>query len=82
MINKLNMFATKNINPDITFILDIDCRIAYDRLKEDIKTFSWARKYSNPTIISKERIDLQRSKNNHRKSKIAIKKWKPIFDIF
>ena len=34
MINKLNMFATKNINPDITFILDIDCRIAYDRLKK------------------------------------------------
>jgi hypothetical protein len=33
-----------------------------DRLKEDIKTFSWAKKYSNPTIISKERIDLQRSK--------------------
>ena len=33
-----------------------------DRLKEDIKTFSWAQKYSNPTIISKERIDLQRSK--------------------
>ena len=33
-----------------------------DRLKEDIKTFSWARNYSNPTIISKERIDLQRSK--------------------
>ena len=33
-----------------------------DRLKKDIKTFSWAKKYSNPTIISKERIDLQRSK--------------------
>jgi len=33
-----------------------------DKLKEDIKTFSWAKKYSNPTIISKERIDLQRSK--------------------
>ena len=33
-----------------------------DRLKENIKAFSWAKKYSNPTIISKERIDLQRSK--------------------
>jgi len=33
-----------------------------DRLKEDIDKFSWAKKYSNPTIISKERIDLQRSK--------------------
>ena len=33
-----------------------------DRLKENIKAFAWAKKYSNPTIISKERIDLQRSK--------------------
>ena len=33
-----------------------------DRLKENIKVFAWAKKYSNPTIISKERIDLQRSK--------------------
>ena len=33
-----------------------------DRLKEDIKKFAWAKRYSNPTIIAKERIDLQRSK--------------------
>ena len=33
-----------------------------DRLQEYIKSFSWAKRYSNPTIISKERIDLQRSK--------------------
>ena len=33
-----------------------------DRLKEYIHTFSWAKFYSNPIIIAKERIDLQRSK--------------------
>ena len=33
-----------------------------DRLKEYINSFSWASKLSKPTIISKERIDLQRSK--------------------
>ena len=33
-----------------------------DRLKEYIDNFSWASKLSEPTIISKERIDLQRSK--------------------
>ena len=33
-----------------------------DRLKEYINSFSWASKLSQPTIISKERIDLQRSK--------------------
>ena len=33
-----------------------------DRLKEYIEKFSWAKQISNPTIISKERIDLQRSK--------------------
>jgi len=33
-----------------------------DRLKEYIEKFNWAKKISNPTIISKERIDLQRSK--------------------
>ncbi len=33
-----------------------------DRLKEYIDYFSWASKLSDPTIISKERIDLQRSK--------------------
>ena len=35
MINKLNIFATKNIIPDITFILDINHNIAYDRLKSN-----------------------------------------------
>ena len=35
MINKLNIFATKNIIPDITFILDLNHNIAYDRLKSN-----------------------------------------------
>ena len=33
MLEKLNKFATKNYIPDITFILDIDCKVAYERLK-------------------------------------------------
>ena len=33
-----------------------------NRLQEYIKKFNWARNISHPTIISKERIDLQRSK--------------------
>ena len=37
MINKLNMFATTNIVPDITFILDVDYQIAYERLRSNDK---------------------------------------------
>ena len=33
MIEKLNIFATRNYIPDITFILDIDCQVAFKRLE-------------------------------------------------
>ena len=38
-------------------------KIGYsDRLKEYTKKFNWSRRMSTPVIVSKERIDLQRSK--------------------
>ena len=33
MIDSLNAFVTKSIVPDITFILDINCNVAYNRLE-------------------------------------------------
>ena len=35
LINKINLFATKNILPDLTLIFDIDPKIALSRIKHD-----------------------------------------------
>ena len=35
MIDSLNAFVTKSIVPDITFILDINCNVAYNRLESE-----------------------------------------------